>query len=177
MYRDYDVTFLPFRFWVGFWVFVILMVFVAFDLSFLVAYITRFTEEAFACLISIIFIYEAIYNLLKIFNTHPVFTDTLVHGPQSDYGCLCIPPSDANRSGTSDWLETTSLAATRSPAVSHGYDVSGNVTSPAVVYALSNWTQRVSEKCVTYLGHVAVETGCINEVNCTTNGWALAGPA
>jgi len=45
---------------------IILLVIVAFDLSFLVRYITRFTEESFAVLISVIFIYEAFTKTLEV---------------------------------------------------------------------------------------------------------------
>jgi len=38
----------------------------AFDLSFIVRYITRFTEESFAVLISVIFIYEAFTKTLEV---------------------------------------------------------------------------------------------------------------
>lgn len=47
-----------FRFWIGTWVTVILIVLVAIDASALVCYITRFTEENFATLIAFIFIYK-----------------------------------------------------------------------------------------------------------------------
>jgi len=58
--------FLSFRFWIGLWVMIILLVIVAFDLSFLVRYITRFTEESFAVLISVIFIYEACSKTFEV---------------------------------------------------------------------------------------------------------------
>ena len=61
--------FLSFRFWIGLWVTVILLIIVAFDLSFLVRYITRFTEESFAVLISVIFIYEACSKTLQVLTT------------------------------------------------------------------------------------------------------------
>lgn len=54
------------RVWVGLWVLLILLIIVLCQGSFLVRYLTRFTEEIFACLISLIFIYEAIKNLLKV---------------------------------------------------------------------------------------------------------------
>lgn len=53
-------NYLAFRFWIGMWIAGILLFFVATDLSYLVCYITRFTEENFASLISVIFIYKAI---------------------------------------------------------------------------------------------------------------------
>lgn len=45
---------------------------VATDASCLVCYITRFTEEAFASLICIIFIYEALEKLSHLRETYPV---------------------------------------------------------------------------------------------------------
>ena len=52
---DNDWNYLEFRFWIGMWMCSFLMIIVAFDLSALVRYITRFTEESFAMLIAIIF--------------------------------------------------------------------------------------------------------------------------
>ncbi|CAI9739194.1 sodium bicarbonate cotransporter 3-like isoform X2 [Octopus vulgaris] len=48
------------------WTVLILLIVVAFDMSALVKYITRFTEESFACLIAIIFIVEAFDKLADI---------------------------------------------------------------------------------------------------------------
>lgn len=50
--------YMSFRFWIGTWIAVILMILVAIDASALVCYITRFTEENFATLIAFIFIYK-----------------------------------------------------------------------------------------------------------------------
>ncbi|KAL3308847.1 Sodium bicarbonate cotransporter 3, partial [Cichlidogyrus casuarinus] len=47
----YGLHYLSMRFWIGMWTAAFLLLAVAFDLSFLVKYITRFTEEAFAALI------------------------------------------------------------------------------------------------------------------------------
>ncbi|GFS07692.1 anion exchange protein [Elysia marginata] len=63
---DNDWEFLPFRFWIGIWTSGILLLIVALDLSALVRYITRFTEESFASLIAVIFIYEAFKKLGEI---------------------------------------------------------------------------------------------------------------
>ena len=48
------------------------MLIVAFDLSALVRYITRFTEESFASLIAFIFIAEAFKKLFGILELGPV---------------------------------------------------------------------------------------------------------
>uniref|UniRef100_A0A1I8AU18 Anion exchange protein n=1 Tax=Steinernema glaseri TaxID=37863 RepID=A0A1I8AU18_9BILA len=60
------IDYLSFRFWVHVWTAVILFITVVTDASSLVSYITRFTEESFATLIAVIFIYEAIMKLIKI---------------------------------------------------------------------------------------------------------------
>jgi len=80
------------RFWVGFWLTVILLLMVAFDLSFLVRYITRFTEESFAVLISIIFIYEAFSKVAEIYHKYPVGVD-FEPGRHNVGPCLCVRPS------------------------------------------------------------------------------------
>ncbi|KAI8777669.1 sodium-driven chloride bicarbonate exchanger [Biomphalaria glabrata] len=64
--KDNQWDFLPFRFWIGIWTAGMLLLCVVFDLSALVRYITRFTEESFASLIALIFIYEAFKKLAEI---------------------------------------------------------------------------------------------------------------
>lgn len=61
------IEFLQAYAWVGIWTAVILLILAATDASCLMRYFTRFTDEIFAALISVIFIYEAVYNLIKIF--------------------------------------------------------------------------------------------------------------
>lgn len=51
-------NYLSFRFLIGTWIAIILMILVAIDASAFVCYITRFTEENFATLIAFIFIYK-----------------------------------------------------------------------------------------------------------------------
>uniref|UniRef100_A0A5S6QFQ1 Anion exchange protein n=1 Tax=Trichuris muris TaxID=70415 RepID=A0A5S6QFQ1_TRIMR len=64
--------FLCARFWVGFWTSIVLLVFVATDASVMVSWITRFTEEAFASLISLIFLVKALEEMFAITETNPV---------------------------------------------------------------------------------------------------------
>lgn len=64
--------FLPFRFWVGIWVAVYLFILIATDASALVGLITRFTEEAFATLISLVFIIQAFEKLYEIGHEAPI---------------------------------------------------------------------------------------------------------
>ena len=70
--RDNDWDYLSARFWVGIWTAGFLLVMVVFNLSALVRYITRFTEESFACLIALIFIVEAFKKLAAIGKDDPM---------------------------------------------------------------------------------------------------------
>nr|XP_034986024.1 anion exchange protein 2 isoform X2 [Zootoca vivipara] len=68
------------RVWIGFWLILIVLVMVAFEGSFLVRYVSRFTQEIFAFLISLIFIYETFFKLIKIFQEHPLNGCTKANG-------------------------------------------------------------------------------------------------
>lgn len=59
------------RIWVGMWLIVIVVIIVAVEGSFLVRFISRFTQEIFSILISLIFIYETFSKLFKVSAHHP----------------------------------------------------------------------------------------------------------
>lgn len=65
--RRNDLHYLNIRLWIGLWMATFLLIMVALDYSALVCYITRFTEENFATLISFIFIIKAIENVWSIY--------------------------------------------------------------------------------------------------------------
>ncbi|KAJ7313533.1 hypothetical protein JRQ81_004992 [Phrynocephalus forsythii] len=60
------------RVWIGFWLIIIVILVVAFEGSFLVRFISRYTQEIFSFLISLIFIIETFIKLIKIFQEHPL---------------------------------------------------------------------------------------------------------
>ncbi|CAM9730846.1 unnamed protein product, partial [Chrysoparadoxa australica] len=62
-----SLPFLPLYSWVGLWSAGILAVCSAFSVSNILKYFTRFTDEIFSLLISVIFIYEAIISITKLF--------------------------------------------------------------------------------------------------------------
>ncbi|KAM9709532.1 anion exchange protein 3 isoform 1-T1 [Menidia menidia] len=70
--QAYDFEYLTGRVWIGFWLIFIVLVMVAAEGSFLVRYISPFTQEIFAFLISLIFIYETFSKLIKVFKEHPL---------------------------------------------------------------------------------------------------------
>ncbi|XP_051834505.1 anion exchange protein 4 [Antechinus flavipes] len=88
--RDHGLDYLPFRLWVGIWVAVFCLVLVATEASVLVRYFTRFTEEGFCALISLIFIYDAISKMLSLAEVYPIYRPGLSGDTgSSPYGCLC----------------------------------------------------------------------------------------
>merc|ERR1711962_593677 len=64
--------FLPWRFWIGMWTFVISLVVAGFQGSTLVRYFTRFTKDIFNALVALLFIVSAFEKLGKIFGAHPL---------------------------------------------------------------------------------------------------------
>ncbi|XP_014650891.1 PREDICTED: anion exchange protein 4 [Ceratotherium simum simum] len=97
--RDYSLDYLPFRLWVGIWVATFCLVLVATEASVLVRYFTRFTEEGFCALISLIFIYDAVGKMLSLTRAYPI------QRPGSlTYGCLCQFPDPGGNE--SQWTRT-----------------------------------------------------------------------
>uniref|UniRef100_A0A3B3THU2 Anion exchange protein n=1 Tax=Paramormyrops kingsleyae TaxID=1676925 RepID=A0A3B3THU2_9TELE len=70
--QAHGFEYLTARVWIGFWLIFIVLVIVAAEGSFLVRYITPFTQEIFAFLISLIFIYETFSRLIQVFQEHPL---------------------------------------------------------------------------------------------------------
>ncbi|XP_061823824.1 solute carrier family 4 member 1b (Diego blood group) [Nerophis lumbriciformis] len=70
--KSQDIEYIVGRVWVGVWLVIIVVVIVACEGSFLVRFISRFTQEIFSILISIIFIYETFAKLARIFKAHPL---------------------------------------------------------------------------------------------------------
>uniref|UniRef100_A0A7M4DZB1 Anion exchange protein n=1 Tax=Crocodylus porosus TaxID=8502 RepID=A0A7M4DZB1_CROPO len=64
--RSNGLEYLVGRVWIGLWLVLIVLVMVAFEGSFLVRFVSRFTQEIFAFLISLIFIYETFSKLAKV---------------------------------------------------------------------------------------------------------------
>lgn len=70
--REHALSYLSLRACIGLWTAFFCVVLVATDASCLVCYITRFTEEAFAALICMIFMYESLEKLAHLGETFPV---------------------------------------------------------------------------------------------------------
>lgn len=154
------MDFLSTRFWIGAWVFLFLMILVALDLSSLVCYITRFTEESFTVLISVIFIYEALSKLGRVWYTSPI---GLTPG-RSDHRCRCeLSPHTAENGTYENNTEEHDLS--RADYTNH----------TSLDSALFNWSQELSEDCITYQHHVIVRAGCLDKLSCLAKNWTLVG--
>merc|ERR1712142_583083 len=69
------IQFIVFRAWVGIWIAIIAVCLVAAEGSTLASLLTRFSEEIFAFLISLIFVYEVFNKLKIIFEDNPLIFD------------------------------------------------------------------------------------------------------
>uniref|UniRef100_A0A8C0C517 Anion exchange protein n=1 Tax=Balaenoptera musculus TaxID=9771 RepID=A0A8C0C517_BALMU len=95
--RAHSLDYLPFCLWVGIWVAPFCLVLVATEASVLVRYFTRFTEEGFCALISLIFIYDAVGKMLTLTRAYPI------QRPGSPaYGCQYSDPGG----NESQWTST-----------------------------------------------------------------------
>uniref|UniRef100_A0A4X1UVP6 Anion exchange protein n=1 Tax=Sus scrofa TaxID=9823 RepID=A0A4X1UVP6_PIG len=95
-----NLEYLVGRVWIGFWLVLLALLMVALEGSFLVRFVSRFTQEIFAFLISLIFIYETFYKLVKIFQEHPL------------HGCSVSNSSEADSGENATWARA---AATTQP--------------------------------------------------------------
>uniref|UniRef100_A0A3Q3J343 Anion exchange protein n=1 Tax=Monopterus albus TaxID=43700 RepID=A0A3Q3J343_MONAL len=103
--NDYSLCYLSLRTSIGLWTAFLCLVLVATDASSLVCYITRFTEEAFASLICIIFIYEALEKLFHLGEHYPVN----MHNDLDNltlYSCQCFPPANVSDELVQEWNQT-----------------------------------------------------------------------
>ncbi|XP_038016832.1 sodium bicarbonate cotransporter 3 isoform X11 [Motacilla alba alba] len=100
--RDYGLSYLSLRASIGLWTAFLCIVLVATDASSLVCYITRFTEEAFAALICIIFIYEALEKLVHLGEVYPFNMHNDLNKLTS-YSCVCSEPEKPSNETLRMW--------------------------------------------------------------------------
>ena len=106
--------YLSFRLWIGIWIGVILLIMVATDASFVVQYITRFTEENFATLIAVIFIIKAIEKVIHIGDKYPM----------AESPCYCDPDNKGLASEAGWRLDQSLISPLPDRDESHVCDVS-----------------------------------------------------
>uniref|UniRef100_A0A8C4JAT9 Anion exchange protein n=1 Tax=Dromaius novaehollandiae TaxID=8790 RepID=A0A8C4JAT9_DRONO len=85
------IDYMEFRLWIGLHSALQCLILVATDASFIIKYITRFTEEGFSTLISFIFIYDAIKKMIGAFKYYPINSD-FKPDYVTMYKCECVAP-------------------------------------------------------------------------------------
>ncbi|XP_041798500.1 sodium bicarbonate cotransporter 3-like isoform X2 [Chelmon rostratus] len=101
---EYSLSYLSLRTSIGLWTAFLCLLLVATDASSLVCYITRFTEEAFAALICIIFIYEALEKLVHLWEVYPINMHNQLDN-LTFYTCQCSPPTNASAEVLQLWTK------------------------------------------------------------------------
>uniref|UniRef100_A0A673KMX4 Anion exchange protein n=1 Tax=Sinocyclocheilus rhinocerous TaxID=307959 RepID=A0A673KMX4_9TELE len=86
-----DIDYMEIRLWIGLHSCLQCLILVATDASYIIKYMTRFTEEGFSSLISFIFISDALKKMMSIFNYYPINRDFKPDYITS-YRCECQPP-------------------------------------------------------------------------------------
>uniref|UniRef100_A0A8C2BKA6 Anion exchange protein n=1 Tax=Cyprinus carpio TaxID=7962 RepID=A0A8C2BKA6_CYPCA len=90
-----DIDYMEIRLWVGLHSCLQCLILVATDASYIIKYMTRFTEEGFSSLISFIFISDALKKMMSIFNYYPINPD---FNPDyiTSYRCDCQAPDQVS---------------------------------------------------------------------------------
>ncbi|XP_069774178.1 electrogenic sodium bicarbonate cotransporter 4-like isoform X3 [Narcine bancroftii] len=139
-----DIDYLEFRLWIGLHSAFQCLLLVATDASFIIKYITRFTEEGFSMLISFIFIYDAIKKMIGAFKYYPV---NPFYKPDdvTMYKCECMAPVPAN---------TTFFNASDSLALNNTNTSLYTVTNITTL----DWSQLSKKECLKYGGNLVGKT-------------------
>uniref|UniRef100_A0A4W4G1A6 Anion exchange protein n=1 Tax=Electrophorus electricus TaxID=8005 RepID=A0A4W4G1A6_ELEEL len=120
------LDYMELRLWVGMHACLQCLVLVAADASCVIRYVTRFTEEGFSSLISLIFISDAVKKMAATFRSYPI---DAAFSPEriAAYKCECVAPD----SGELLRVEETGFPVTRrqlgkSECVKYGGSLVGN---------------------------------------------------
>ncbi len=72
----YEFNFLTVRIYIGIWLGIVAVTIAAFDGCVYLRLMTRFTQELFASLISLIFMMEAVFKVIEVFTTYPISVES-----------------------------------------------------------------------------------------------------
>uniref|UniRef100_A0A3Q1B9R8 Anion exchange protein n=1 Tax=Amphiprion ocellaris TaxID=80972 RepID=A0A3Q1B9R8_AMPOC len=131
--KNNSIDYMELRLWIGIHSCLQCFVLVATDASYIIKYMTRFTEEGFSSLISFIFISDAIKKMVGSFKYYPINTD-FKPDYVTTYKCECLAPDPSE---FTPWLRETEGNC---PA-----EGSLNVTA-------LDWSQLSKKECLKYGG-------------------------
>ncbi|KAJ8005862.1 hypothetical protein DPEC_G00122320 [Dallia pectoralis] len=131
--KNNDLDYMELRLWIGIHSCIQCLLLVATDASYIIKYMTRFTEEGFSSLISFIFISDAVKKMMGSFTYYPINTDF-----QPDYvtayKCECLAPDPMP-------------ATTDNTSSVFGLNVTG-----------LDWSQLSKKECINYGGSLVGNT-------------------
>uniref|UniRef100_A0A8C9TLJ1 Anion exchange protein n=1 Tax=Scleropages formosus TaxID=113540 RepID=A0A8C9TLJ1_SCLFO len=107
--KSNSIDYMELRLWIGIHSCLQCFLLVATDASYIIKYITRFTEEGFSSLISFIFISDAIKKMVGSFKYYPINTD-FKPDYVTTYRCECLAPDQGEPiqqwAGQTGWLQS-----------------------------------------------------------------------
>ncbi|XP_072258888.1 electrogenic sodium bicarbonate cotransporter 4 isoform X2 [Pyxicephalus adspersus] len=136
--KNNDIDYMEFRLWIGLHSALQCLILVATDASFIIKYITRFTEEGFSTLISFIFIYDAVKKMIGAFKYYPINSD-FKPDYVTTYRCECVAPDPVN---------TTFFNASAMFAPNNTNTTLYNVMNNTAM----DWSQLSMKECLKYGG-------------------------
>ncbi|KAM9793673.1 electrogenic sodium bicarbonate cotransporter 4 isoform 1-T1 [Syngnathus typhle] len=92
--KNNSVDYMELRLWIGIHSCLQCLILVLSDASYIIQYMTRFTEEGFSSLISFIFISDAIKKMMGAFKYYPI-NRSFKPDYATSYKCDCVPPDQA----------------------------------------------------------------------------------
>ncbi|XP_046976743.1 anion exchange protein 2 isoform X2 [Vanessa cardui] len=110
--RSYGFNFLAARMYCGLWMIIIALCVASIEGSVAVKKITRFTEDIFAFLISLIFISEPITNIINVYRSHPLGYDYCQNVTEITNNATLAPP-------TLNSTDAGNMTSTPAPLVHH----------------------------------------------------------
>eukprot|EP00092_Neocalanus_flemingeri_P037562 GFUD01040897.1.p1 GENE.GFUD01040897.1~~GFUD01040897.1.p1 ORF type:complete len:877 (+),score=230.71 GFUD01040897.1:117-2747(+) len=145
---NYGIYYLTMRLWIGLWSALFCIIIVAVDGSAIVRYFTRFTEEAFAALVGLIFIAESLKKLFKMGKTYKVHKYFDVDEMTNEEPCRCSSPE----SGISIFDRLNNSTASQLKTL-HSYNTTtnGTVLSTADI----DWSELKKSECEAFGGDLS----------------------
>uniref|UniRef100_A0A8C4HZK6 Anion exchange protein n=1 Tax=Dicentrarchus labrax TaxID=13489 RepID=A0A8C4HZK6_DICLA len=133
--KNNDIDYMELRLWIGIHSCLQCFILVATDASYIIKYMTRFTEEGFSSLISFIFISDAIKKMVGSFKYYPIDTD-FKPDYVTTYKCECLAPDPSE---FTPWLR----------------EIQGHCQCASAVFIYRgtlDWSQLSKKECVKYGG-------------------------
>uniref|UniRef100_A0A4W5PFE5 Anion exchange protein n=1 Tax=Hucho hucho TaxID=62062 RepID=A0A4W5PFE5_9TELE len=119
--KNNGIDYMELRLWIGIHSCLQCFLLVATDASYIIKYMTRFTEEGFSSLISFIFISDAIKKMMGSFKYYPINTD-FKPDYVTAYKCECLAPDPSESIlGCLDWSQLS-----KKECVKYGGSLVGN---------------------------------------------------